>query len=369
LKILHTSDWHLGNIFKGRNRISEHEKFLEWLLEIIEEEKIDVLIVAGDIFDTSNPPNYALKMYHNFLANLSKTNLKHTFIIAGNHDSIATLEVSKEILKAFNIHIVAKEGIVKLVNDIAFCVVPYLRENILKPKSLEISEAENEIQEAIKIYYEDIYQKAKTLNPKKIIATGHLSVSGAISTESEREIYIGKLKSLSNDIFEKFDYVALGHIHKPQVIADNIRYSGSIIPFSFGEIETKKIFVIDSENMNVLEKDIPNFRKLFRLNGEFEELLDKLEEIKDIENPPFVEIESKNLSLFEIDKLKIEGVDIVAIKQQLDDSQKVLQESINIEELNPFIVFEKRLEIENIDEKDKIMELYKSIVSEVEDES
>ena len=369
MKILHTSDWHLGNIFKGRNRITEHKQFFEWLLNIIEEEKIDILIVAGDIFDTSNPPNYALKMYHNFLANISKTNLKYTFIIAGNHDSVSTLEVSKEILKSFNINIVAKEGEIEVVDNIAFCAVPYLRENVLKAKSLEISEFENEIQESITKYYENMYQQAKKLNPKRIVAIGHLSVSGAITTDSEREIYVGKLKSLSKDIFKKFDYVALGHIHKPQIISDNIRYSGSIIPFSFSETDTKKVFIIDSETMEIAEKVIPRFKNLVRLRGSLEELLDALEKIKDIDNPPFVEIEGNNLSLFEIDKLKIEGVDIVAIKQELEDSQKVLQEDIKIEELNPFTVFEKRLELEEIDEKDKIIELYRTIVSEVENEN
>ena len=375
MKILHTSDWHLGQNFKGRDRIYEHNKFLEWLLETIERKKIDVLIVAGDIFDTLNPPNYALKMYHDFLAKLIKSPCKYAFIIAGNHDSISTLEVSKDILNSLNVFVVTSgeniDDVVFKIEEIAICAVPFLRERVLKPKSLNLSEAENEIKEAIKEYYEKAYKKAKALNPKRIIATGHLTVTGASVSESEREIYIGKLKDMPKNIFEKFDYTALGHIHKPQKISKNTRYSGSPIPLSFSETEEKEVLVIDTDNLEIKKIQIPNFKKMFRVKGNFSKVLDELERIKDIDNPPFVEIYlDENVSSFKIDELRIEGVDIIAIKQKLEIKDVVL-ENEDIENINPLSVFEKRLEIEDLkeDEKEKLKAVYMEILKEVEDEN
>ena len=188
MKILHTSDWHLGINFKGRSFEEVHKNFLEWLIETIKKEKIDVLIVAGDIFDSYNPSNYALKMYHSFLAEAIK-HLKHIFIIAGNHDSISTLEISKDVLDAFNIHVIADiENLDDLIfdtGDFVICSVPFLRERFIKTTSLSLAEKELELSEGIREIYEKIYKKAKKYN-KKIIATGHLSVSGAVMGESER---------------------------------------------------------------------------------------------------------------------------------------------------------------------------------------
>ncbi len=107
LKVLHTSDWHLGQSFMGKSREVEHHTFLTWLLQTIEQEHINVLIVAGDIFDTGTPPNYALERYYNFLTKLAFSSCENIIITAGNHDSIETLKASKQLLKALDIHVIS----------------------------------------------------------------------------------------------------------------------------------------------------------------------------------------------------------------------------------------------------------------------
>ena len=370
MKILHTSDWHLGINFKGRSFEEVHKKFLEWLIDTIKKENIDVLIVAGDIFDSYNPPNYALKMYHSFLADAIK-HLKHIFIIAGNHDSISTLEISKDILSSFNIHVIADiknlDDLIFNVGDFIVCAVPFLRERFIKTTSLKLSDKELELSEGIKKFYNEIYKRAKKYN-KKIIATGHLSVRGALFSDSEREIYIGKIKTISPEIFKHFDYTALGHIHKPQKIAKNIYYSGSPVPLSFGETEEKRVLIIDE---NIKEIKVPKFKEFLRINGKFDEVKEKIESIKDIENPPFVEIIlDENIASSKLDELKIDGIEIVAIKQKIMPKEYVL-DNVDIEKLTPLNVFEKRLEIEEFSdlEKEKLKEIYQKIVEEIEYEN
>ncbi len=113
MRILHTSDWHLGQNLMFKERKNEHEKFLAWLIQFIKDNKIDVLIVAGDIFDTGTPPNYALKLYYNFLRQLPESGCLASVIIGGNHDSVSNLHTAEELLKFFNVHIIF---LVKLVN-------------------------------------------------------------------------------------------------------------------------------------------------------------------------------------------------------------------------------------------------------------
>ena len=365
MKILHTSDWHLGINFKNRSFEDIHKKFLDWLIEVIKTEKIDILIVAGDIFDSYNPPNYALKMYHQFLAKAIKS-LKHIFIIAGNHDSISTLEISKDILDSFNIHIVTGiENNIFETEQFVICAVPFIRERFMKTDFLKLSDKEKELSKWIKNYYENIYERAKKYN-KKIIATGHLSVNGALFSDSEREIYIGKLKTIDKDIFNKFDYVALGHIHKPQKITDKIRYSGSPIPLSFSEKEEKEVLIID-ENINVKEIKVPKFQEFVEIKGSFDEVKKKL---KNLENNPYVNIIlDENITPSQIDELKIDGVDIISIKQKFIPKDYVLDE-IDIEKLTPINVFDKRLELEDLsgEEKEKLKEIYNEILEEVNSE-
>ncbi|MDF1875957.1 exonuclease subunit SbcD, partial [Sulfurimonas sp. SAG-AH-194-I05] len=340
MKIVHTSDWHLGQSFKSRSREFEHQSFLDWLIKQVQEKRIDILIVAGDIFDTSNPPNYALKMYHNFLAQIMKTNCKHVVIVAGNHDSVTTLEVSKDLLKSLNVHVVASgedtdEVIVKIEEEgtlkAIVCAVPYLRDRVLRKanESKNSSEVEDELRDALKNYYKNIYTKAKEISDSvPIIATGHFTTTGAsLSPDSEREIYIGKLQNIDSAMLRAFDYVAMGHIHKPQKIAqkDTMQYSGSPIPLSFSETNNQKSVVIvdfEGKEVEVSRLEIPLFKKLYRLKGNFEEIQVEIEKISDTLNPPFVEVLLKGNDILNYDindflsHANENGADILILKRE-----------------------------------------------------
>ena len=400
VNILHTSDWHLGQSFKNRSREAEHQGFLSWLLQVIEKQDIDVLIVAGDIFDTSNPPNYALKMYHNFLADIIKTHCKDIIIVAGNHDSISTLEVSKDLLKSLNVHVVAsgenqEEGIVQILKDdklkAIVCAVPYLRDRVLRNanESKSSIEVENELREGMKTYYKSIYKKAKEISGEvPVIATGHFTTTGAsISPDSERDIYIGKLQNIDSDMLRGFDYVAMGHIHKPQKISqqNTLRYSGSPIPLSFSEANNQKSVVlvkfVDAE-VKVDTLDIPLFKKLYRLHGNFEEIQTKIEAIADLVNPPFVEILLKDSEILNYDindfiyQSNQAGVDILMLKREKEIQERGLaieDESITLRELDPLDIFDKRLEGEvhlNVDTamKQNLQALYAQVLEECKNE-
>ncbi|MBL0707844.1 MAG: exonuclease SbcCD subunit D C-terminal domain-containing protein [Sulfurimonas sp.] len=393
MKILHTSDWHLGQSFKAHSREFEHRSFLEWLVEEIEEKNIDVLIVAGDIFDTSNPPNYALKMYHNFLAKMIKTNCKDIVIVAGNHDSVSTLEVSKDLLKSLNVHVVASgedtdEVLVKIEKDSKLkaivCAVPYLRDRVLRNAndSKTSSEVEDELRDGIKNYYKNIYNKAKELSDSvPIIATGHFTTTGAsISPDSEREIYIGKLQNIDAQMLSSFDYVAMGHIHKPQKITKNdaMQYSGSPIPLSFSETNNQKSVVIvdieDGEQSVTLSK-IPLFKELHRLKGSFADIREKIENISNIDNPPFVEVvvQGEDILNYDINEFlrasSSNGVEILMLKREYEVEDKVLNiedEKLTLSELDPLDIFDKRLQSEqNVDYSQEMQQTLQTLYSEV----
>ena len=398
MKILHTSDWHLGQSFKGRSREEEHKSFLSWLLKEIEEQNIDILIVAGDIFDTSNPPNYALKMYHNFLAKIIKTNCKDIVFVAGNHDGVSTLEVSKDLLKSLNIHVVASgedgdEVLVKIEKDeqlqAIVCAVPYLRDRVLRNanESKTSREVESELKEEVKNYYKRIYDRAKELSSSvPIIATGHFTTSGAtISEDSERKI--GTLENIDSKILSSFDYVAMGHIHRPQIIAktETMRYSGSPIPLSFSETGNKKSVVIvafDEGNPKVSTLEIPLFKELHRINGSLEYIKEKIEKISNPSNPSFVEVILKDNDALNYDVNEFiahsmqKGADILICNRYHEIQERALDmndEKITLRELKPEDVFAKRLHSEanlELDEamKQNVSSLYIQVLEECRNE-
>jgi exonuclease SbcD len=171
MKILHTSDWHLGQNFMGKSRLDEHEAFLSWLLEIIKEKEIEVLLVSGDIFDTGTPPNYALELYYNFLKELSNIKtLITTIITAGNHDSVSTLKAPKQLLEVLNVHVITTgdedENVIIPINkndDLIsiICAVPFLRDSVIR-ESLSgktISEKEKLANSGSKLIMKIVIQK------------------------------------------------------------------------------------------------------------------------------------------------------------------------------------------------------------------
>ncbi len=267
LTILHTSDWHLGRRLYGRMRYDEFEAFLSWLQDAISAQKVDVLIVAGDIFDTMTPSNRAQALYYEFLGKVSKSCCQHIVIVAGNHDSPTFLDAPTNVLKFLNIHVIgtACEDLndeVLVLDDAdgtPHCIiaaVPYLRDRDVRSSSAGESADSKDanVIKGIRAHYDEVASIAKAKQAKlvevhqrhiPIIATGHLFAAGGTTTEDDgvRELYVGSLGKISADMFDEgFDYVALGHLHVPQRVGgrESIRYSGSPIAMGFGEAKQQK---------------------------------------------------------------------------------------------------------------------------------
>lgn len=394
MKILHTSDWHLGQNFMGKSRFEEHQAFLSWLLSVLKEQKIDLLLVSGDIFDTGTPPNYALELYYNFLKELSHIqNLKTTIITAGNHDSIATLKAPKQLLELLNVHVITSgddsEDVVIAYNDAdelqaIICAVPYLRDSVIRDalESQTISEKERQANDGIKAYYAKVYKEAQNLQESRdvpIIAMGHLTTLGSRTSESERDIYIGGTLDIGGDyLASMFDYVALGHLHINQVVGnEHVRYSGSPLPLSFSESKNRQkvnLVTFNKRELSVEELEVPRSRSLKVLKGNLESIEEELKSIDDKstwieihledDNPMYANMQIRELA----EKLELS---ILALKVQKSEKQLQAKElkAISLDELSPSEVFAKRLEYEALDDEkleDELLRSFEQVVSKVE---
>ena len=283
MRILHTADWHIGQRLHERSRLDEHEKFLDWLLETIQKRKVELLLVSGDIFDTSLPSADATNLYYRFLYRLFNETGAYTVITAGNHDSARHLEAPREFLKMGRIHVV---GLADEADDCVFpfppdnprvmvAAVPYLSETELPYVSYETEiEKSERYRERLKSFYTDCVSCMPAELPK--ILMGHLFVQGGKVTDSERNIQIGGATAIhASDFPDGVNYVALGHLHRPQTIsgADYLtRYSGSPIPLRFNEVGyRKKVYLLELSGDGTLIQDaeieIPVFKELCTVEG------------------------------------------------------------------------------------------------------
>ena len=255
IRILHTADWHLGQTFFGYDRTQEHEHFLDWLAGVLTKNKIDVLIVAGDVFDVSNPSAASQRMFYRFIHRVTTENPRlQLVVVAGNHDSAARLESPLPLLQEMRTEIkgiVRKQNgkidyehlLVELKNAAgeveALCLaVPFLRQGDYPGGETE----GNPYAEGVKELYARLlkYALKKRTDGQALVAVGHLLATGSEIAEKDHSerIIIGGLESVSPESFpEQIVYTALGHIHKAQRVSgrENIRYAGSPLPMSFAE--------------------------------------------------------------------------------------------------------------------------------------
>jgi exonuclease SbcD len=312
MKIIHTSDWHIGQKLYGNDRSDEHRLFLNWLVQTIKKENIDALLVCGDIFDVAYPANQALRTYYEFLKDLVATPCRQIIITGGNHDSIGTLEAPREILKVLNVTVIGGapendlEQIIELKNrdgqtKAVVCAVPFLRDkDIRTPVAGETSKDRvRATKQGIVDYYHNLAIKVAPLKKTGIpvIAMGHLYIQESQLSDSEREVQLGNQAGVEADKFPKaFDYYALGHIHRAQTISrkPDVIYSGSPIALSFSEQHNKKSVRLLRVDDNSLSHDviaIPPFRKLKSIKGKFGEVKEQFKNLQpDSPLPDWVEL-------------------------------------------------------------------------------
>ncbi|MCC2548075.1 exonuclease SbcCD subunit D C-terminal domain-containing protein [Hymenobacter sp. BT175] len=392
MRVLHTADWHLGQRFQhGYDRLDEHRCFLDWLLETIEAEFVDVLVVAGDVFDTGNPPAAARKLYYQFLARLRASATCHdVVIVGGNHDSADTLNASATLLRELRVHVVGgvpgrfEDQCLTLPSDAAeprlvVAAVPFLRDadvrHLISGESTE--EREARLRNGIAAHYQrlaDLLGHYREVGVP-VLATGHLFAAGCGDNDAstERPLSIGALGQITADAFPAcFDYVALGHLHRPQVVGQrpHIRYSGSPIPLSFSETDhPQQVMLLTFDGPGCPEVQaltVPCERRLVRFRGSLESVLEQLStydntgfqheawaEVAVLPGLPWSEVQDRVREAWQNTSGQVR---VVAgprpLREQVEEAAAATPEAPagpHLDELSPQLVFEQLLDAQALE--------------------
>ena len=403
MRILHTADWHIGKVLHKHSLSAEIEQFLSWLLDLIQERNIDVLLVSGDIFDVANPSVKDRELYYNFLSKLIGIDVK-VIITGGNHDSVGLLNAPQEILRSIDVHVIGgakedlrdelievknKEGEIRAI----IAAVPFLRDRDLR--NLNTDQTFGSRSEALKFGIAHHYSElAKIIEEDysdiPAVAMGHLFAHGVSVSESERDIHIGNSAAVESNVFpDRFGYVALGHIHRPQIINKNlhIRYSGSPIALSFSEKADEKCVLLvelkDGEFSIPEVIPIPKYRELRKITGSLSRVASSLlEYAPEFLLKSFVEIEVLEEEFSAVILAEVEALitkynnhsDFVILKSKTTfargakDTADLFYKGENIEDLKPVEVFGKLIdtEVENVDQHDLLIEAFLELLEEVQ---
>lgn len=278
MKLIHTSDWHFGMTLGTGSYADDQRYFLERLYALIEKEQVQAVLLAGDIYDSSVVSSEAIGIYNEAMTKLCLELKTQVIAIAGNHDSAARLSSCRELLKGAGLHITGKlekepAPILLDGGKVAVYSIPFFTRDevtaLLPEKKPEIRNTET----AMLAYCDHIREKMD--KTRKNIVLSHSLIVGSELSESDRSARVGFATAVSKDVFKGFDYVALGHIHKPQAIEPHIRYSGSPLKYSFGaeEKQEKGVVLIDTDTMDIRFVPIAPKRERRTVEGTFEELL------------------------------------------------------------------------------------------------
>ncbi len=415
MKLLHTSDWHLGRSLYGRKRYEEFSAFLDWLAQTIEEENVDALLVAGDVFDTSTPSNRAQELYYRFLCRVAASCCRHVVVIAGNHDSPSFLNAPKELLRALNVYVVG--SMTEALEDEVFvlhaedkpeaivCAVPYLRDKDIRTvePGETIDDKNAKLVEGLKNHYAGVCAIAEQKRAEyisaghkdiPIVAMGHLFTAGGKTVDGDgvRELYVGSLAHVSEKVFpSSIDYLALGHLHVPQAVgsAEHIRYCGSPIPMGYGEAtQEKKVVLVEfspqkqprmetnthesngrqhgisvnSCALVVREKVIPCFQELVRIVGSLDDIHARLEVLKKEDSAAWLEIEYTgsdivgNLREMLDEAMAESAMEIRRIKNRgiMDRVISTARADETLDDLDPNDVFSRCLDAFEVPDEDRV---------------
>ena len=399
MRILHTSDWHLGQYFLGHSRQAEHQKLIAWLVEQTRLHAVDSVLIAGDIFDTGAPPSYARELYYTLILALRDAGVGLT-LLAGNHDSVAVLEESRNLLTALNTVVIPSirddpNEQVRVLNTregkpgAIVCAIPFIRpRDVLQSIAGQSArDKQQSLQDAIHAHYQALFALAEEKRVElgahlPIIATGHLTTVGASASESVREIYVGALEAFPTAAFPAADYIALGHIHRPQKVGrfEHIRYSGSPIALSFDEArQQKEMLLVDVssdglEGVTVLE--VPCFQPLLSVRGSLKELEPAITkaasqvaeggtvwlEIVVCADDYLSDLNARIQTITE--NLPVE---VLRIRRERSSAMNALQSQAKetLNELTPDDVFARRLQSETIDEETRLqlLTMYREVVA------
>ena len=395
MRFIHTSDWHIGKNLEGHSRLEEQEKFCNDFIKIVETNNIDMVIIAGDVYDTSNPPAGAQTLFYKTICKLADNGNRCVLVIAGNHDNPERLSAITPLAKEQGIIILgyplssttklkyngyeiveAKEGYMKLdIKGEKVCVItlPYPSEKRLND-AIRGVESEEELQKTYSSKIGDIFRKLEeNFEEDSInIAVSHLFVCGGDSSDSERQIQLGgSLVVDKHDLPQKSQYTALGHLHKPQKVSErlNVYYSGSPLQYSVKEnMYAKGANIVEihaKENPVITPIYFNNYKpiEIFKCDG-IEEALKVCEENKDRDIWSYFEIKTEEvISQDNIKKMKSYLKDIVEIKpiitSEYEENNIDVKEKSMAQLFNDFYKFKEKCE-----PRGELMDLFLNIVSE-----
>ncbi|WP_395023937.1 exonuclease subunit SbcD [Comamonas odontotermitis] len=402
MRILHTSDWHLGQHFMGQSRQAEHRALIDWLVAQVDAHAVDAVLIAGDIFDTGAPPSYARELYNQLIARLHQAGVA-LLVLGGNHDSVSVLDESRDLLRHLGTQVIAATGApqqhaitlpLRVSGDpgCIVCALPFIRARDVQQSLAGQSALDKQraLQAAIQSTYEQVYEAALTqqavllqLLGRKlpIIATGHLTTVGASSSESVREIYVGSLEAFPTNAFPPADYVALGHIHQPQKVGglEHIRYSGSPIALGFDETrQTKQVLLVDVGEdglQAVTPLQIPVFQPMSALRCSLAALPNALKNVAssaDAERPTWLDITIEEDDYLADLPARVQAltdglpVQVLRIKRQRGTAAAQLQSAAmeSLGDLTPLEVFARRLAQEALEPplQQALTERYQEVV-------
>ncbi|MBS0348748.1 MAG: exonuclease subunit SbcD [Proteobacteria bacterium] len=406
MRILHTSDWHLGQHFIGKTRQAEHQALIAWLLEQVAAQEVDALLIAGDIFDTGTPPSYARELYSQLVVGLHEAGVA-LLLLGGNHDSVATLGESRDLLARLGATVVpaadvADEQVRVLPRrdgtpGCVVCAIPFIRpRDVIRSQAGDSAEDKQaSLQAAIQAHYHAVFAAAEARRSAlatelgrslPLIATGHLTTVGASASESVREIYVGALEAFPTSAFPPADYIALGHIHRPQRVGglEQIRYSGSPIPLSFDEADQhKEMLLVDLDATGlqaVTPLPVPRFQALASLTGNLDELQGAIAAAAldgNPENPVWLEVVVRTDDYLADLPARIESmtdglpVEVLRIRRARGNAAASLVSEARetLDELTPDDVFARRLALEELTDELRaaLTERFRSVLAGLEE--
>jgi exonuclease SbcD len=398
LRVLHSSDWHLGRLLYGQKRYDEFAAFLDWMLAQIEQLNVEVLLIAGDLFDTTTPSNRAQALYYRFLHQVAHSRCRHVVIIGGNHDSPSFLNAPAGLLKALDVHVVgaacdnpADEVVLLRAEngepEAIICAVPYLRDRDIRQSEAgeSLEDKERKLVQGIREHYAQVCAAAEQLRESlqvdvPLIGMGHLFAAGGKTLEGDgvRDLYVGSLAQVGVDAFPAcLDYVALGHLHVPQAVSgcEQIRYSGSPLAMGFGEAKQQKsLCLIEFEGRRPqLELiDIPCFQRLERIRGDQAQLSAALDKLARAQTSIWLEVlyEGEQVAADLRDWLEqhTDGTQLTVLRVRNNRVvERILarsREEETLDDLEPMQVFERALELHQVPEtqQDELKRLFGSVL-------
>ena len=297
MRLLHTSDWHLGRTFHGESLLSEQEEAVDRLVRLASDAEVELVVIAGDLYDRAIPPTEAINLFNQALVRLHSTGAR-VVAIAGNHDSAARVALADELLE--RVGVTVRGDVTRCVQPLRFdpddggppvavYPVPYLEPSLAGPRIADL-EGNGATADSRRLGHHEVTSRATALirhhvassGPVRSVVVAHTFVGGGTVSESERDLTVGNIDRVDLSAFAGFDYVALGHLHRPQEFeGGRVAYSGTPLPYSFSEEhDTKSVRIVDMDSRGRCRSTVEPLgvgRPLRTLRGAFEHLLRRQE--------------------------------------------------------------------------------------------